>query len=119
MTEISRDATSYGEVQEAIMKSLRKLAAALQDHLTSSFKYRLVSQAQAASVERTYFDWARSGKVGAAPTVDLASERSAIYNQAAAARQLDAFLHVSRVVAFDLCQASIRGSKLKKSPFPT
>jgi hypothetical protein len=118
MTEISRNAASYGEAQEAVMKSLRKLATALQDHLRSSFKYRLVSQAQAASVERIYFDWVRSGKVGAAPTVDPASERSAIYNQAAAARQLDAFQHVSRVVAFELCQAGIRGFEAKEVTIP-
>jgi hypothetical protein len=109
MTEISRNTAGYGKAQEAAVKSLRKLATALQAPLSHSFKYRLVSQAQAASVEREYFDWVRSGKVGAAPTVDPASERSAIYNQAAAAKQLDAFLHVSRVVAFELCEASIQG----------
>lgn len=95
MTEISRETASYDEAQKAVVKSLGKLATALQAPFSHSFKYRLVSQAQAAPVEGEYFDWVRSGKVGAAPAVDPASERSAIYNQAAAAKQLDAFLHVS------------------------
>jgi hypothetical protein len=36
MTEISRNAASYGEAQEAVVKSLRKLATALQDRHASS-----------------------------------------------------------------------------------
>jgi hypothetical protein len=112
-------AVSYGEAQQAVVNCLRKLATTLEDHLGSSFKYRLVSQAQAAPAERASYDWvARSGKLEVVPTVDAASERSMIYNQAAAARQLDAFLYVSRVVAFELCQASIRGFEAKEVTLP-
>jgi len=118
MTEISRNAASYDEAQEAVVKSLRKLAATLQAPLSQSFRYRLVSQAQAASFGREHFEWVRSGKARAAPVVDPASERSAIYDQAAAAKQLDAFLQVSRVVAFELCEASIRGFEGKEVTVP-
>jgi hypothetical protein len=118
MAGTSREATSYDEAREAVLKSLRELASTLADHLRRPFKYRLVSQAQAGPFEREYYVWAKSGGVGAPPTFDAASARASIYNQAAAARQLEAFLHVSRVVAFELCQAGIRGFEAKEVAVP-
>src|SRR5262249_21349183 len=49
---------------------------------------------------------------------DEGSIRAAIYNQAAAARQLEALIHVSRVSIFELCQDAIRSFQEKELTVP-
>ncbi|MGU3539668.1 hypothetical protein [Methylobacterium sp. A54F] len=108
----------YDRTREATVAELRVVTRRLQRSLLVTFKYRLVSQAQAAPVERGYAVWAKNGEKGPQPDVDVASFRAAIYNQAAAARQLDAFIRVSSVVAYELCQAAIRGFEAREITVP-
>lgn len=119
MAEIARETASYDEAREELLKSMRELASTLSDHLRNPFKYRLVSQAQAATFGRDYYRWIKSGEFGAAPVADAAAVRAAIYDQAAAAKQLEAFIRVSRVVSVELCQAAIRGFETKEVAVPS
>jgi hypothetical protein len=99
---------TYKEIQDAALGSVRDLSSGLQDRLRSSLKYRMVSQSQAAPAEKAYYLWHQAGGTSAQPSFDAASTRAVLYNQAAAARQLEAFLQVSRVTIFELCQTAIR-----------
>ena len=70
---------NYKEIQDAALGSLRDLASELQERLRGSLKYRMVSQSQAAPVEKAYFLWNKSGGTSAQPAFDAASTRAAIY----------------------------------------
>jgi hypothetical protein len=109
---------NYHQAQDALVASLGEVSTSLGDYLKKPFKYRLVSQAQAAPVERAYFLWTQSGSDAPPPFSDAASIRAAIYNQAAAARQLEAFLHVARVSTWELCEAAIQGFEVKVITVP-
>lgn len=75
-------------------------------------KYRLVSQAQAAPVERTLYLANKSGNLTqTSNTLNASDLRAAIYNQAAYAKQLEAFIYVSRTIIAELSQTAILGFK--------
>lgn len=118
MSDASNEAAGNVGAQQTLVKSLHKLAATLEIHLKSPFKYRLISQAQAGPAERAYFNWANAGNTGPVPGVDAASMRAAVYSQAAPARQLDAFLHVSRVAVLELCRVCIQGFEAGEITIP-
>ena len=118
MTEAPHPPKSYDAAERAMLATLYETARGQRDHLQKPFKYRLVSQAQAAPVERAYYTWIRAEKSGEEPVFDEGAMRAAIYNQAAAARQLEAFIHVSRVSVFELCQGAIRGFEEKEVAVP-
>lgn len=119
MAEFVINSTNYDEAREELLKSLRELATTLSEHLGKSFKYRLVSQLQADAFEREAYRQSKSGNIGAPPFGDVAAFRAAIYNQAAAAKQLEAFIRVSRVVSLELCQAAIRGFEAEEVAVPS
>jgi len=92
MIEEPSEAKGYRDAQHLALTSLRDLEVALQRRLDTPLKYRMVSQLQAAPVEKAYFLWNKAGATLPQPVFDAASTRAAIYNQSAAARQLEAFL---------------------------
>lgn len=108
MIDEPSEAKTYREAQHLALRCLHDLQVALQRRLDTPLKYRMVSQAQAAPVERAYFLWNKAGATLPQPAFDAASTRAMIYNQSAAARQLEAFLQVSGVIILELCQAAIR-----------
>lgn len=111
MIEEPLEAKHYRDAQRLALIRLRDLEGALQHRLSKPLKYRMVSQAQAAPAERAYFLSNKAGAILPQPAFDAATTRSMIYNQSAAARQLEAFLQVSGVIILELCQATIRHSE--------
>lgn len=108
MIEEPSETKDYRNAQHLALTSLRDLEVALQRRLDTPLKYRMVSQAQAAAAEKAYLLWNKAGAILPQPAFDAATTRSMIYNQSAAARQLEAFLQVSGVIILELCQAAIR-----------
>ncbi|MEJ1159542.1 hypothetical protein [Prosthecomicrobium sp. N25] len=109
---------SYSEAHDAVLNVLRELLSGFQARLKGGFNYRFVSQAQAAPFERAHYHWVKSGGIGAPPAFDVSHFRAAVYNQAAAARQLEAFVHAQCVIACELCQAGIRGFEAEEVAVP-
>jgi hypothetical protein len=118
MTEASRGATRYDQAREAVPNSLHEPSKKLHDHLGGPFKYRFVSQAQAAPFERSYFLWFNPEGREGDPFSSRRQSGLRYTDQAAAARQLEAFLQVTRVSAFRTCQAAIRGFEGKEIAVP-
>src|SRR5262245_6457350 len=107
MIEEPSEAKNYREAQHLALSCIHNLQPALQRRLDRPLKYRMVSQAQAALVEKAYFLWNKAGAILPQPVFDAASTRAMNYNQSAAASQLEAFLQVSGVIILELCQAAI------------
>jgi hypothetical protein len=116
-SDASNAAVSYDQARAAILLSLESLANGLEASIGNTFSYHLVSQAQAALVERAYYFWLKAGGVGPQPG-DPASVRSALYNQAAAARQLEAFLRVLKISIYEAATAAAQGFEKREISLP-
>ena len=104
--------------EKELISALRQIVKKQSACLNSPFQYRMVSQAQAAPVERAYFLWDQSKKGNPQPVFDAAFIRAAIYNQSSAARQLEAFVHVSRTLAVELSKVAIHSFEVGEVSVP-
>jgi hypothetical protein len=116
-SDTSGAAVSYDRAREAISFSLESLAKTLEEGVSKTFIFHLVSQAQAAPLERAYYLWVKGGSVGQQPG-DPASIRSVIYNQASAAKQLEAFLQVLKTSIYETATVAAQGFKKRDIGVP-